>query len=430
MAHTTNFKLIIGVVFGVFLLLGVLTLVIAPGSSSSVRGNVVLWGTVEERTMKLVLDPLKTNTLTVTYVEKYESTYQDELVEAFAAGNGPDVFLMSEDMIMRFGNKVMNIPSETISERSFRDTFIEEGELYLSDAGLIALPVFVDPMVLYWNRDSFSSVGVVNPPASWSELLAMVPKFATYSDKGEIIKPAVALGEFANIDHAKDILALLFLQTGSGVTQKTDAGLALDFRDDAAESVLRFYTEFAKPGKDIYTWNRSFASSREEFVAGDLPMYFGYASELALVRERNPHLNIDVVAMPRLSDGGRAATYGAMTGVAVAKSAKNPSGALYVLAGLSSPESMEMFASELGVVPTRKSLLSGTSEDPYVSVFEASALMAKGWLDPESELSYTIFKETTESITGGKARLSEAVYTMKEEMKQLIKTEGFGSGIY
>ncbi|NTV44801.1 MAG: extracellular solute-binding protein [Candidatus Yonathbacteria bacterium] len=430
MEKLSTFKIVITALFGASIFFGVITLVIGPDRSKGAKGDVLVWGTIPPDTMNLLISPLNTNSLHVKYEEKDPKTYEQNLIEAFASGKGPDVFFLTNEMIVRFRDKVYTFPKETITERTFRDTYVEEGELYITKGQIVAMPFLVDSMVLYWNRDLFSVAGITKAPSTWTELLAIVPKLVSYTDSGEIIRPAVGLGEFQNIDHPKDILSLLFLQTGSSITKDGDSGLMLSFQENAAESVMRFYTEFARPGNDIYTWNRSMARSREAFIAGDLPMYFGYGSELSLIMAQNPHLNIDVAQVPQLAENGRVTTYGVLTGVAISKATQNALGSLNVATGLTSVDSMKIASSALGTSPARRSLLAVEETDAYRTIFNKSALIAHAWLDPDASATYTLFEDTTESITGGRSRLSEAVYTMKEGMKELIKTLGFGKGVY
>jgi len=430
MAETTNFRLIVTVVFGFFIMAGVMYLVIAPPKKGEIRGSVTVWGTLGEKMIGEVLSPIDSGAIEVTYVKMSEDEYADELIESFASGQGPDVFLLTDSMIVRFRDKIYPFPTSSMTERDFRNMFIEEGELLLKDGTVSALPLVVDPILLYWNRDTFSSSGISSVPASWTEVLSSVLKLTQYSDKGEIIRPAVALGEFSNIEHAKEILITLFLQTGSGVVVYGDGGLTLDFASDAAQSVVRFYTEFARPGKDIYTWNRSMRSDRELFASGDLPMYVGYASERVGIAERNPHLNFDIAPIPQLSDGGRVSTYGKLYAVAVSKQTKNAPAALLVASRMATAESSMLLADLSGMAPTyRAHVGSADTKDPYRPIVDSAALVARSWLDPDPEMSYTVFEEMIVSITGGRARLSEAVYTMQQELLRYIKDRGLGTGI-
>ena len=56
-------------------------------------------------------------------------------------------------------------------------------------------------------------------------------------------------------------------------------------------SVLKFYTDFADPLKDVYSWNKSFSNSRDAFSAENLVFYLGYASELQSLINKNPNQN-------------------------------------------------------------------------------------------------------------------------------------------
>ena len=277
-------------------------------------------------------------------------------------------------------------------------------------------------------RSAFTSANIATPPQYWTALVDDVKTLVSYTDAGEIVSPAVALGEFVNITHAKDILGLLLLQTGSDITHISDDGLEVSFIDGADESVLRFYTEFARPGKDTYTWNRSLDEARDMFVAGDLPIYFGYASELPGIVMQNPHLDIDMATVPQLQSIPTRTTYGSLMGVAIARFTDNLPGAQYVQTGFVSEEAIASLAQSLNVAPARTSLLGGSQEDAFKEVYYESALFARGWLDPQPETSYTIFKDVVESITSGRARVSEASRTLTRDLQTLIKETGTGTG--
>ena len=86
---------------------------------------------------------------------------------------------MAQDGIVRNQDKIIEIPYDTISGRDFKNTFIEEGEMYLTENGVLGLPFTIDPMVMYWNRDIFQSVGIANPPEFWDELFIKPKDYTT-----------------------------------------------------------------------------------------------------------------------------------------------------------------------------------------------------------------------------------------------------------
>ena len=132
---------------------------------------------------------------------------------------------------------------------------------------------------------------VAYPPAYWDEFTDLVPLLIKKNDKGAIIKSVVAMGQFSNVLHAKDILAALFMQTGNSIiTEKNNLPVPVLNQSDGKYdlgSILRFYTDFADPSKEIYSWNKSFPNSKDAFSREDLVFYFGFASELQSLVNKN-----------------------------------------------------------------------------------------------------------------------------------------------
>src|SRR3990167_7105955 len=63
-------------------------------------GQVVIWGTLDSNTMNGILTSLRSTDDTfqdISYVEKNPATYDNELLNAMAAGTGPDLFLISSE---------------------------------------------------------------------------------------------------------------------------------------------------------------------------------------------------------------------------------------------------------------------------------------------------------------------------------------------
>ncbi len=424
----TNFRVLVSIIFGTFLFIGVIMLALSSNSSEDARGEIVIWGTIPTRAISPILQNIKTNTLTLTYEEKRSDDFADVLIEAFASGKGPDVFLLPHNLAVRFSDKTLSVSEEMISPRVFQDIYIEEGDMFTYAGDIIALPLFVDPMVLYWNRDIFGDKGIPTPPEYWVDVLADTMTLTIYDQAGNIVRPAISLGEFSNVDHAKDILAMLLLQTGSGIVSEGSDGAALSFIGTALESVLRFYTEFARPGKDNYTWNRSFDEARDMFVAGESAMYLGYASELSEIVAENPHLNFDITEVPQLREGGVVSTYGDLTGVAVSRTTSNIVAARYVQLRLQEGEHMASLAAALQVAPARRELLAEPQTDVYKDVYYKSAIISRGWLDPQPKISYTIFEDAVDNITSGRVQLSDASYSVFRSLQELIRDTGIGKG--
>ena len=307
------FQIITIGVFTFFLIFAVLVfsgvIPIFTTAPQGVSGTVTLWGIIPEarfRNSLAVFNKTHEKIFSIQYVQKNEDFFDRDLVEAIASGKGPDMVLLPQDLVVRHTDKVTPISYETLSLRDFRDTFIEEGELFIGDeeVGILALPFSVDPMILFWNRDIFNANTISLPPELWDQLLALAPVLTATDNAFNVNQSAIAFGEFENVTHAKDILALLILQAGNPIVERKEGKLTAVLEERRGlvvapgESALRFYTEFSNPSKPVYSWNRSLPESKEFFVSNDLGVYVGYASEIPDIRAQSPNLNFDIALVP------------------------------------------------------------------------------------------------------------------------------------
>ena len=431
MKEMSKFQLIFTGICALLIIVGVIIFATGGfGSSGKESGNVVIWGTIGagEFTNFLQNSQIANDkTVTVTYVEKNENTFDQDFVEALATLKGPDLFFLPQDSIVKHHDKVITIPFQSYPERTFKENFVEEGELFLTSTGALALPFIVDPMVMYWNRDTFSSAGLSVPPKHWSEMYDLSVQLSKKDNNLNIIKSTVALGEYTNITHAKELIGLLTMQAGSPiVVRREDDSLnnllnnPLNFPVAPANRAVSFYTEFSNPLKPYYSWNRSLPSSKSFFLSGDLALYFGFASELADLRLKNPNLNFDVAPVLQSKDADKIITFGKIIGLAVPKSSKNVAGAFKVASLMTSASSIGELSKITGLPPVRRELLVNKPQENYLSVFYDGAIQSRGWLSPEASKVDPIFKEMIESITGGRAMPSEAINKASSQIDLLL----------
>src|SRR5690606_15011839 len=133
--------------------------------------------------------------------------------------------------------------------------------------------------------------------------------------------------------------------------------------------------------------------------------YIGFASELYLLRQKNPNLDFDVVSLPQQRNASENISYGRMYALAVPKMSKKTSAAFQLALTLSSAQSVKVMSEVTGLPPARRDLLAVRPEAPHMEVFYKSALWAEGWLQPEERVTEGIFKELVESVTSGKSTI-------------------------
>jgi ABC-type glycerol-3-phosphate transport system substrate-binding protein len=431
--HTSNFQIIVLGICTTLILVGIAVFASFGGllGGKSV-GKVVIWGTVDAQVMSNLLENLRAEDKSlsnVSYVQKARATYEETLVNAMANGTAPDLFMLEGEELTAFSDKISVIPYSAISQSAFLNTYIDEGQLFLTPQGSLAVPFTIDPLVMYWNRDLFAGAGVATAPTYWNDFLALGPKITALSSNAEVKKSAVALGEWRNIANAKYILSTLFMQAGDAITARgTDGKVAVKFGStppgypaNPAESALRFYTEFANPSKTSYSWNRSLLEAARVFVAGDLAAYLGFASEYENIADLNPNLRFSVAITPQIEGSGTRVTYGKITGLALPKTAHNPQGGLLVAQRLTTQNASAFLSKSIGLPSVRRDVRLDTADNASADVFYQSALISRSWIQPEPAKTDALFKSMIESVVSGQAQPGAAVSEASQQLQRLFR---------
>lgn len=426
----TKFQLILTGVFGFFILAAVATFALYKGGSSSLEATIYVWGELPSEEIVQILDdavPSLDKNLTIRYREIASDKIDEEYTEALSTGEAPDILLITQDRLWKNRAKLLVIPYASVGARDFQEAFIEEGELFLGPEGIYAFPIGVDPMVLYYNRDLLTAAGQAKPLSFWDEIYQLTPKHTKRDAAGNITQSIIAMGETKNIPHYKEILSLLMLQAGSPITTRATQGLVpvlnntFDLPVAPAESALDFYTQFANPAKAFYSWNKALPEAQTHFTSGDSAYYLGFASELPLLRNKNPNLNLGISTVPQSRVSNKSITYGKLYGAAISRGTRNPAAASRAALLLASRGVSERLIKSSNLSPARRDILSDKPVDSVNPVLYQAALQSRGWLDPENNASRIIFQNMIDGVTSGRARTSEALSNANSRLEALMK---------
>ncbi len=426
-----NFQIIILIVFiaaavlGVFVFSGAIPLG-SQKDNTGAQGTIVLWGTVKAQIISSLIDDFNrvNPTFIVKYVEKFSDTFDNDLLEALAAGEGPDMFLISDDLAFKYSNKIYTIPYQSFPVDTFKNSFVGAGEVFLTSKGVLAFPLTVDPMMMYYNRSMLDANGITYPPSYWDEFGNLVPLLTQKDSRSIIIKSTVALGQFSNILHAKDILATLFMQAGNSIVIEKNGSFISALSGTSGGynlgSVLEFYTNFADPLKDVYSWNKSFSNSRDAFSAEDLAFYFGYASELQSLVNKNPNQNFLVAPMPQIRNSNFKLTSAHVMGIAISSFSKNFNTAFTAAGLMANSDFTSKLTASLGIAPARRDLLKTMPTDAYLPTFYSSAFFARSWLDPSPKDTDNIFRGMVEKVLSNSMSVTEAINDASAKLGLLL----------
>jgi ABC-type glycerol-3-phosphate transport system substrate-binding protein len=406
-------------IVAVFLLMGYET----PGSTNSNQyGNrVVVWGPFPYEEANDVIEDITDqdpNFRVVSYEAIPPAQLGAELVNALAEGRSPDIVILPHTELVNQRSKLFPIPYDTggFSERDLRNRYIDGAELFALTDGVYGIPYLVDPLVMYWNRDLFATAAFAGPPQTWEQLVGNVTNALTIRDNSRnIVQSAVAFGEYSNIRNAVPVLSMLLMQAGSQLVEDTERGYFMALNEGIEggrppmEASVQFYTEFANVSNPLYSWNRAREQDRLAFIAGDLALYFGFASEGVELLERNPNLNFDMTIPPQGANATIRRTYGTFYSLVIPRGSQNPQGALAAARVMASPEHSLAMALATDVAPASRPALQASVTDPFVQVAFQAALFARGWLSPSPQATAAAIETMIEEVNSNRSRVSSAV---------------------
>jgi maltose-binding protein MalE len=395
-------------------------------------GPVVIWGTLPKTPIQTMLTALAQNDETfksISYVQKDPAALTSDLSTAIATGNAPDLVLASQETLHSISKFIAPIPLTSLSERTFASAFVAEGSLFTAPngAGYYGIPFLIDPLALYSNRTILATDGVAKPPATWEALTGLVSKVAVLTPSRQITRGLIALGTYDNVHNARGILSALFLQTGVPISGYTTGGsLVADLGTASGDSspgqaVVGFYTQFTDPSKISYTWNASLPDSAQSFLAGDLALYLGYASEARFLRAANPNLDFDISPLPQPATATAKSTYGLLYSFMIPRGAINAAGAYQAAVLLTNPPEQMSASALTGLAPATLTQLSTTPSDPVDAVSYAEALYARGWLSPAPASTDAIFSGMIGNVISGRSTLDSALSSAEQTLSALLQ---------
>jgi multiple sugar transport system substrate-binding protein len=354
--------------------------------------------------------------VTINYRKLRLEEYEEELIRALAKGEGPDIFSVHNTKVQEYRDLLAPMPAQATvpvatvrgalqkevvivpeqknlpSLRRLREAFVDvalaDGIVPGENGGadqVYALPMSVDTLALYSNRDLLNAAGIATPPTTWGTFQEAVTKITRLDDaSGRITQSAVGLGTANNVERGTDILSVLMMQ--NGVPMVDDRG-RVSFRAEAPGSpdavppalgALEFYTDFANPTKEVYTWNATQPNSFEAFANGQTAFFFGYSYHAPLLAAANPRLRFTVSPLPQIAPD-RVVNYANYWLEAVSKDASNIGVAWDFLTFATSADQAPNYLKAAARPTAIKSLIDTQIDDEILGTFASQVLTAKSW---------------------------------------------------
>lgn len=402
-----KFKKIIGVLIAVsFLAAGC-----GGGGTSQAPKNVTLnfWDPFEdtENIQALLQAYQQANPgVQIVYTKKNIANYEQTLLEALASGTGPDIYAINNSWLPKYLNKITPAPEKTFLFKEYKDALVDVAvNDFTIDQKIYGVPLYVDSLALYYNKDILGSAGIATPPKTWAQLAVDVQKIRRADKTGYFTLSGLAAGTNSNVNRAVDILYLMMLQQRAvPYSQDGTRPLFAQTQQIKGNSVnpglagLNFYTSFANPANSNYNWNFRSDYSIDAFTNGRAAFMYSYSYTAKTIRQKNPNLNFDVAPVPQPNLDDPAVNFANYWGEVVSKQSKNSAVAWDFLKFITSKTSLDKYYAKNKQPSARKDLISLQINDPEIGVFANANLTAKSFYKPDQTKIDSIFGKAIDNI--------------------------------
>lgn len=295
--------------------------ILFPGlGCRDMRGSYIvpldIWGTFDNSAaydqLLSTYRSVNRNISNLQYHKMDLESYKKDLLHGLAAGNGPDIFMIHNSWMPEFIDKIVPVPEDIMTEHDFRTNFVDVvADDALIEGSIYGVPLSVDSLALYYNKDILNAAGITRPPQTWEEFDKVVRTLTIMDAYGNISQSGVALGTAynvngaINVNRAPDILTVLMMQNGTQMSHPTQ-GVTMGNTEmyssgggTPALTALRYYTSFASPSSPNYTWNKNQNYSIDMFFEGRAAMMINYSYHYDTIRAKNAKLNFAVADLPQ-----------------------------------------------------------------------------------------------------------------------------------
>ena len=458
-------------------------------TNQNYKVNLEVWGLFDDSDAftKAIQEYKKRNSKigTITYKKMSVDSYENDLRDALAIGKGPDIFVIHHTWLNKHIDKLEPAPTEILAASGKKALFLNPRIIednfpdvvqkdFVKDLKVYALPLSVDSLALYYNKDLLNQAGISTPPKTWKEFDEVVQKITKVDSFGNITLSGAAMGASSDrpgnlgggkINRATDILTLLMMQAGTemydserNMAQFAEFPASFSGKDKApGQMALEYYTKFSDLNSAQYCWNAQMHNSIDAFIEGETAMMINYSWIIPRIEDKAPKLNFGIAPVPQSKDQsgkGVDIDFANYWGLAVSKNkimtteegkpatATNEqriAEAWRFLTYLTMrPDFMAPF---LGTAPTdsadydpaaeyaekqgkpaaRRDLIEKQKEDLLLSPFAQGNLIARSWPEPDNLAVEKIFDEMIDDIVLRNENPEEVIHQAQNSVNLLIK---------
>ncbi|MDO8592915.1 MAG: extracellular solute-binding protein [bacterium] len=405
--------------------------------------------------------------ITINYRKLRYDEYEKEIINALAEDRGPDIFSINNTWIKKYQTKITPMPatitmaypvtkgaikkevvpelrtSKSLNLTDIKNNFVDavyqdvvrqgfDEKNKQNKDSVYGLPLFVDTLAMYYNKDLLNNAGIALPPAFWNSEFQQAVKKTTIQDaQGGLIQSGTALGGSTNIERYSDILSALMMQNGAVMMDESNSVLfnrippaIKDQRYNPGLEALRFYTDFANPAKEVYCWNKNLGNSLKLFMQGKLAIFFGFSYHLPTIRAQAPKLNFGIAKFPQI-EGNPPINFANYWVETVSNKSKYSSEAWDFIQFAARAEQAKTYLAKVKRPTALRSLINEQIDDQDIGIFAQQALTAKSWYKgADSAAAEQIFAEMIDTTVLAQDKIEDILNLAVGKVQQTVNVNG------
>jgi ABC-type glycerol-3-phosphate transport system substrate-binding protein len=391
----------------------------------------------------------------INYTRKDASIYEFISLNELASQDGPDVWMIPLEWLPKHLDKLTAVPDGLLASQNipptpkkrfsfskpspipgnavvYAQTFAPvTAENNIVGDKVATLPLSVDTLGIYGNLALLQQNGISGVPTTWEQVVTAT-KTLTKRNGLTIDQPAIALGTSNNIARASDILAALLMQNHTPMISNDK--LAAQFNDTVTkttgepikpgELALDFYTSFASPTKETYTWNASKPQDFDLFIEGKLPFFIDYSYRVNDIIQRQPTLPFITGPLPQITGTNTPLTVATAQMIGVPSVSSKAQISWDFISFLTNKENSLKYARAAGRPPARQSLVTADALPAQYQPFVAQIPTAATWYRTEISKTNTVFKSAIDAILSGQT-IQDVTNKLTKQVTHILRNESY-----
>ena len=258
-------------------------------------------------------------------------------------------------------------------------------DVYL-DGQIYGLPLSLDTLLVFYNIDLLTAAQFAQAPTTWTDFKDASQRITRLDKQGRLLQNGAALGTADNVPYAFDIVSALMLQNSTPMTNAN--GSRASFHEpitvrgqtySPGVDALRFYTDFANPTKETYSWSAEESPAREAFASGSLGFLFGYWRDLPTLKAMAPRVRLGVANFPQIEASLQPAYYANYYVETVIKQSQHQNESWDLIQYITSPAEAKKYLDSAQLPSAQREFVTAQREDIELGVPASQVLTAKSW---------------------------------------------------